>query len=244
MARRLNQVIATEMDAKDQFAKALNEAAANLSNMPLLTGEVRDYQRKNDEGDEQPSREAHPHWSAKTILEGMESSMTRYFDLVAAKDWADTKARGSVVVDGTPIIENAPVSHLLWLERQLTELLKLFGKIPTYDATKRWTLDDKVGYYRSAPVETVSTKKIRKALTLAKATKEHAEQAIPIDEDVQVGTWTTVHETGTMSPAEKRGFIERTEKLIAEVKHAREEANLTETEDHKVGDAVYKYLLG
>jgi hypothetical protein len=63
-------------------------------------------------------------------------------------------------------------------------------------------------------------------------------------EDVTVGFWRTVKFSGAMPAKRVNELLERVEKLQEAVKFAREEANNAETSEQKVGEAVFKFLIG
>ena len=65
-----------------------------------------------------------------------------------------------------------------------------------------------------------------------------------VREDVTVGFWRTVKFSGALPAKRVNELLERVEKLQEAVKFAREEANNAETSDQKVGDAVFKFLIG
>ena len=75
------------------------------------------------------------------------------------------------------------------------------------------------------------------------ATEHHPAQTQLISEDVVVGTWTTVKQSGAMPAPMKKRVLKRIETLANAVKFAREQANSIEADDQKVGKEVFDYLF-
>ena len=63
-------------------------------------------------------------------------------------------------------------------------------------------------------------------------------------EDVVVGVWVTVKQSGAMPAARKSELLERIERLSSAVKFARETANGVEVTKREVGERLFTYLLG
>ena len=63
-------------------------------------------------------------------------------------------------------------------------------------------------------------------------------------EDVVVGDWTTVPNSGALPAATVFALAERVEKLIDGIRFARERANATEVVDVQAGDPILGYLFG
>jgi hypothetical protein len=76
------------------------------------------------------------------------------------------------------------------------------------------------------------------------ATPEHPAQIAGVTKDVFVGTWNTTKLSNAW-PAQKRAAtLERVRVLKDAVIKAREEANGAEIVNQKIGEAIFKYILG
>ena len=149
-----------------------------------------------------------------------------------------------MVVDGQPLIKDAPATYLLFLEKQLSDLRAFVGKMVELDAGEDWGEDPSTGLYKTEATKTQRTKKVQRPIVLYDATEHHPAQTQLITDDVVVGYWNTVKYSGAIPKLKKVELLERIDKLTRAVKFAREEANSSETEQRRVGEAVLSYLLG
>ncbi|MFB7594189.1 hypothetical protein [Streptomyces sp. NPDC056160] len=240
---KLNQIIAVEKGVK---SKALQDGAAahqKVQKPALLAGISRTYQPKDEEGEQLPPESTRVQVKAEEILREAAASLTRLFDVTATKDWANRTACADVTVDGRTVLTEVPVSYLLFLEKQLTELHAFVRKLPVLDAAESWTLDPSTDWWKTDPVRTIRTKKVPRNHVKAEATDKHPAQVEVYHEDVPIGYWTTVKFSGALPARRVNELLDRVEKLQQAVKFAREEANGTEVTDQRVGDAVFGYLF-
>jgi hypothetical protein len=171
------------------------------------------------------------------------ADLTEMFDVVATQDWANCQAKGDVVVDGHPLLKGVPVTHLLFLEKQLTDLRTFVEALPVLDPAEEWEYRADVDGYVSRPSRANRTKKVPKNHVKYEATKEHPAQVEMYMEDVWVGTWSTTRFSGAIPAATRNAMLERVRKLVDAVKVAREEANGLEVKPQKVGAAVLGYVF-
>ncbi|MFF0517748.1 hypothetical protein ACFYTC_03520 [Actinomadura nitritigenes] len=240
---KLNQIIAVEKGAKSRAQREIAEIGQRLQKTALLSGISRTYQPLDDEGESLPPESTRVQVKAEGTLKEVAAALTRLFDITATKDWANCDARADVTVDGRTVLEQVPVAHLLFLEKQLTELAALVDRLPVLDAAESWTFDESADVWRTEPVRTTRTKKIPRAHVLYEATTEHPAQVETYTEDVIIGTWTRTAFSGALPARRVNELRERVAKLQAAVKFAREEANGAEVTDRKVGEAVFGYLF-
>ncbi|MFG2331305.1 hypothetical protein ACGFMM_16955 [Streptomyces sp. NPDC048604] len=244
MATKLNQIIAVEKGVKSKAQQDLTAAHQGLQKPALLAGIARTYQPKDEEGEQLPPESTLVQLKAEEVLKDTARTLTRLFDVTATKDWANGEARADVVVDGRVVIGQAPVSYLLFLEKQLAELMAFIRRLPVLDAAESWTQDPSTDAWKTEAVRTVRTKKVPRNHVKAEATDKHPAQVEVYYEDVPVGYWTTVKFSGALPARRVNELVDRVEKLQQAVKFAREEANSTEVVDQRVGDAVFGYLFG
>ncbi|MCF2528116.1 DUF7873 family protein [Yinghuangia soli] len=241
---KLNQIIAVEKGVKSKSFQELTQAHQDLQKSPLLSGISRTYQAKDEEGEQLPPESTRVQVRAEDVLRSTAATLTRLFDVTATKDWANCEARADVVVAGTPLLRDVPVSYLLFLEKQLVDLHTFVRKLPVLDAAETWSLDASTDAWRTDPVRTVRTKKVPRNHVKAEATAEHPAQVEMYFEDVPVGYWTTVKFSGALPARRINELVDRVEKLQHAVKFAREEANSAEVQDRNPGAVVFDYLLG
>ncbi|HSA50571.1 MAG TPA: hypothetical protein VLH10_10740 [Yinghuangia sp.] len=241
---KLNQIIAVEKGVKSKSAQELTAAGQDLQKPTLLSGISRTYQPKDEDGEQLPPESTRVQVKAEDVLRTTAATLTRLFDVTATKDWANCDARADVVVAGTPLLRDVPVTYLLFLEKQLVDLHAFVRKLPVLDSAESWTQDPSTDAWRTEPVRTVRTKKVPRNHVKAEATAEHPAQVEMYFEDVAVGYWTTVKFSGALPARRINELLDRIEKLQNAVKFAREEANSAEVTDRTVGAVVFDYLLG
>lgn len=241
---KLNQIIAIEKSAKNAAATVLTKAYQNVQKAAPMTGISRTYQPLADGGEQLPPESVRVQLSAATIAQDVKSVLARMFDVVATKDNTNRLATANVVVDGRVILADVPVTFLLYLEKQLTDLRTFISKLPTLDPSEDWTWDDNALCYVSAPVQTVRSKKVPRNHVLAEATERHPAQVQVWHEDVSVGTWTTVKRSGALPGRQVAEALQRVEQLQVAVKQAREAANSVEVVDLLVGNAITDFVFG
>lgn len=240
---RLSQIIAVEKSIKNSSNVEITKAYHELQKAALFTGIARTYEPKDEEGEKLPSEHQKVQKRAEDLLGFTADTMTRYWDATLTKDTANTHAKADVVVDGKTVLTGAPVTFLLFLEKQLGDLATMVKKLPVLDAGETWILDASTNSYATEPTHSTKTKKIPRAFVKAEATKEHPAQVDTFTEDVIVGTWKTIKYSGALPQKRVADVLERIGKLQSAVKYAREEANTIAADDKHVGKAVFGYLL-
>jgi hypothetical protein len=241
---KLNQIIAVEKGVKSQALRDLTDAHQQLQKPALLSGIARTYRPKDEEGEQFPPESTKVQVKSEEVIRKTVEIMTKLFDVVATKDWANTQAKADVVVDGQVLLTQVPAPYLLFLEKQLVDIHTFVRKLPVLDASETWVFDASSDSWATEPVQTTRTKKIPRNHVKAEATEHHPAQVEVYYEDVVVGHWRTVKFSGALPANRVNELLERVEKLQAAVKFAREEANSMEIQDQKPGAKVFQYLFG
>ena len=178
------------------------------------------------------------------VFKRVEKLMGELMKVTARKDWSNTNAKASVRINGVALLEEVPVSYLLFVEKQLTDLRTMIGNLPVLDDSENWTKDVNSGLYRAEETKTHRTKKVQKPIVLFPATAEHPAQTQLITQDVIAGHWTNVKQSGALPRPEKEKLLTRVDQLLQAVKVAREEANnIEEITSPDVGQAIFNFLL-
>ncbi|MBP2330990.1 ornithine carbamoyltransferase [Kibdelosporangium banguiense] len=240
---RLNQIVAVEKGIKSRSFQELTEAHHALQKSSLLSGISRTYRPKDEEGEQLPPESTKVQVKGEETIRQTAAILTKLFDVTATKDWANCVAKADVKVDGTTLLEGVPVSYLLFLEKQLADLLTFVRKLPVLDAAESWNYDASADCWATDPVQTVRTKKIPRNHVKAEATEKHPAQVEVYYEDVTVGYWKTVKFSGALPAKRINELVERVEKLQQAVKFAREEANNAEITQQKAGEKIFGYLF-
>jgi hypothetical protein len=240
---RLNQIIAIQASKKSHAKEALTEAYQLLQKSDLLSGISRSYKPKDELGDSLPAESKLVQIRVQDVFSRVTKSLVEMFDVVATQDWSNCVAKADVVVSGQVIMKDVPVTHLLFLEKQLVDLHTFVEKLPVLDSAERWSFDASQDCFASEPYQSLRTKKVPKTHLKYEATKEHPAQVEMYMEDVTVGTWTAVKYSGAIPAARRNAMLERVRALQDAVKSAREEANNHEVEMKKVGKPFLDFIF-
>ena len=241
---KLNQIIAIEKGIKSRAYSEVGELDKVAQKADLFNGFQKTYQPIADDGEPLPPEGKRVQHTVPDVLRAVARLSTEWFDVTARKDWANCAAVADVAVDGVIIFPAVPVTFLLFLEKQLTDLRTLVGRLPVLDLGENWAMDVNSGFYKTEPIKTHRTQKVQEPIVLYDATPEHPAQTQIITRDVLAGYWSQVRHSGAMPKPDKDALAERVEKLLQAVKQAREAANgMDEVAAPSIGEAVFGYLL-
>jgi len=243
---RLHHVIARGKTVQNDAHTILTALHHQSQRHDAFYGLARTYQRANDEGDELDPQFKDVEIKVEAMLTALRKPVAEHIDVVATKDATNAHATADIVLrDGTVVAENVPATTLLFLEKQLVDLGTFMRKLPTLDPTERWSdePDPVLGVHVTEPVRTLKTTKVPRFHTVAEATAHHPAQVAQLHEDVTVGYWTTVKQSGALVQRRRDTLVARVTELLEAVRIARETANTTPVADLKIGEAVMDYLL-
>jgi hypothetical protein len=240
---KLNQIIALASGQKGRTQSELTEVYHKLQKQDLLAGISRSYKPKEEDGEQFPPESKRVNYSVDKAFVDMEETMTKLWDIVATQDYANCNAKADVSVDGEVILKNVPVTHLLFLEKQLTDIHTVIKKLPVLDPSEEWERSGQNDCWATKAYETAKTKKVPRNHVKYEATKEHPAQVEMYMEDIVAGYWTTVKLSGAITEARRNQLLHRVEQLQDAVKRAREKANETEVVDQSVGKPIFRFLF-
>jgi hypothetical protein len=240
---KLNQIIAVEKGIKSRVYGEITELHKVNQKPALFSGFAKDYHPIDDAGEALPPERQRVQYRANEILQKLAVLSAELMDVTARKDWTNCQATADVSVDGNVLIPAVPVTYLLFLEKQLTDLRTFVAELPLLDEADDWSLDDNSGLQRTPEIKTHRTKKLQRPVVLYDATPEHPAQTQLITEDVLAGYWHQTKLSGAMPRPKQRALAERVERLLQAVKQAREAANsVDETATPEIGARVFDYL--
>lgn len=247
---KLNQIIAVLDGVKNRSKERLTKAHHSLQKPELFTGHAKTYRPRNDDpatptGEQLPPDNRQLVARAPEIIKETALALTELYDMEFLREKANCQATADVVVEGTVLLKDAPVTYLLFLEKQLTDLLTFTKKLPTLDPAEQWEWDANQACYATAPIETTRTKKVSEPLVLYPATKEHPAQVKEVTSDVLAGFWSTIKYSSALTQTRVNELQTKVEKLLVAVKFAREQANSIEVpQAEKPGAAILSHLFG
>lgn len=236
---KLNQVVAVVAAKKKLATDAITNAYHTIQKAELFNGIVRTYTPRDEEGERLPSERKIHQASVPILLDSVAGPLTEMFDTVLTQDVANTQTTASVL----DIAPGVPVTYLLFLEKQLNDLITFIGKLPVLDPSEDWRWDDNANCYASSPIESVRPKKLPRAFVKYEATKEHPAQVETFTEDVVVGYWKTLKFSGAIAAADKAAMLDRARRLHEAVVKAREACNSIDVTEQHIGKKLLDFVF-
>src|ERR1700676_3808384 len=111
---KLNQIIAIQAGKKSQAKETLTEAHHLLKKPELLSGLVRTYQPRDENGEPQPDERKQIQVKINELIPKVTAALAEMFDVVATQDAANCQAKADIVVDARTLLSGVPVTHLLF----------------------------------------------------------------------------------------------------------------------------------
>lgn len=239
----LHEILAVEKGVKTRVNRELSDLHKSSQKADLHNGMHKTYEKNDEDGPDFPDEDRVVQLIATEVLRKGADIISELIDVQATKDIGNTKATADVVVDGRTLVEGAPATLLLFLEKELTDYRTFIQKIPTLDQGEIWETDPNSKTVRSQPRKTHKTQKVQKPVVLFPATKEHPAQTQLITEDQIIGYWTSVKHSGAIGVPQKEKLLGRVNKLLDAVKKARAKANMLNVEKVDIADSIFGYLL-
>lgn len=243
---KLHQILAIANGVNSR-AESTSTRIHHINKKPaLFSGFRKEWKPINEDGPQyQPERKLVQARVPDQIAQFSEA-LGEQFNVWWQRDKANQEAVADVVVDGKTIIEGAPVSFLLALEKRFQNIRTFIAELPTRDTADDWKAAD-AGIFRTPePEQTMKTQKVQEALVVFPPS-EHNKGGTHemITKDVLIGHWQTIKESGGISEDGKRIFISRIEAISDAVKLAREEANSIEVpQKPSVGEDIFGFIFG
>jgi len=251
-ARTLSQLVGTITGIRQRDNDFGKEMVKRVQNESLTTGLVKVHHPLAEMTDEQRrgmllgTQADISKQVALTVPDALRQAMEYAIpalDAVATNDRTNQDANADVTLpDGTILLANVPVSHLLWLSKYLSEWRKFIAVLPVLDPTKNWTAGDSHVYKADVETRVSSTKKVV-PLVLHQGTDKHAPQVQAIEDTIPTGHYESVALSGAVYPSRKRELTDRFDMVIAAVDDATARANQTQVVDVKEGEALMSFLL-
>jgi len=242
---KLSQIIAIRTTAKTRVHAAISELYKKIQKPALFNGFSKEYRPKDEDGEKLPSESQRVQALSGHVLLELDRCCTELMQITARQDWTNASAKADVIVEDRKLLEGVPVSYLIFLEKQLTDIHTFIKAMPVLDPAEDWSKDEKSGLNRTREIYTHRTKKIQKPIVLYPHSEHHPAQTQMVTEDVVAGHWVAVKLSGAISATDKEKMLGRVDTLLYAVKSARESANAcNEVPSPKVGAAVFGFIFG
>lgn len=236
------EVVAMVQDRKKRGELALTEAYKTAQRAGVCSGLVKSYTPTREDEPQQATENKPPQATAADLIESILAPLTDAWDTVLTQDVGNTHASASVTV-GTLSIPDVPATFLIYLEKQVKDVLTFLEALPTLEPGHRWVADQG-GTHRSETVQQVRTRKVPRTLVKYEATKEHPAQTEVYFEDAPVGVWEATQISGALPVDEKRAMVRRATALLEGIRVAREKANAEEIDKRTESEAILRYIFG
>lgn len=241
---KLHQLLAILSSVKTKTEKAKTELYHKIQKPALFQGISKTYTPNDEDGYVYPSEIKPLNESIEDTIQLFVNESIELYDLSFQQDIANCEAKADIVIDGTVIAAQVPVTYLLFLEKQATDLRTFIEKLPVRDVGTTWIDDPSRGIAVSEERHTIKTKKITDFVVAYEATEQHPAQVKEVTRDVVEGKWTTVQLNGELSPQTQKELKTRINKLYQAIVVAREEANAIEVSKRQIGKDLLSYVFG
>ena len=241
---KLHEIVAIRKGIKSRTYSVLTDLHNFLKKPEPFNGLTKTFKPVAEDGEVYPSEDKKVTATTHDTLRRVRQVRSEFFDIEATLCYGNQQAMADVVVDGRVIIEAAPATLLLALEKEVNDLYTFAESLPTLDVTKSWSKDPNSHLFRSDTEITHKGKKVQKAIVLYPHTENHPAQTQMVSEDVIEGFWHKTFLSGAMPLPEKEALLERIDKMRQAIKRARARANDSIVERAEIGDAIFSYLLG
>ena len=254
MTQTLGAVLAIETQARQEENKSNGRRLKDAPKDQLFNGFRRTYtpfaetdaeHRERADRAQLPPESQEVQLTAEGLLRDFLGDLQEALDLTATKDLGNCSAFADLVIDGEIILEHVPATHLLHLGHVADNLATFVASLPVLDPKEKWAPAEDGARLRQTEESFTIRNEVRQVpLVLIAPTKEHPGNAIPIQEPVAMGKWTTVKYSGGLTAERKADLVRRVSALKMGLKKAREVANRTEVETVREGRILANYILG
>jgi hypothetical protein len=245
MGVKLNQIIAIANGKKAAATAAITEIYKVLQKPDLFGGFTRVYQPNDDEGEKLPSESKIVQQTVAANLRAAQEQLVELFDTIATQEVANCEAKADIVVGGTTLATQVPVSLMLFLEKQVDNMKALISKLPVLSTDTNWKVSESdPNIHVTDTVTTTRTKKVPKAFVKAAATDKHPAQVDVFTEDIIVGNWNKVEMSSAVRISTRDAMLKKVDSLREAIKMAREEANSIEVKKIEIGKKITDFVFG
>lgn len=239
---KLHELLAVEPDLKAEAQRLAKKVLGIFGSESALVGKIRTYQPLEEGGQTFADEITELATKVGDELAGWEVAFSAWLDAATQKEVTNQGTSANVVVDGTTLFESMPATALLNLESKLAEIRQIFNAIPTNDPTEHWEWDEQQDCWVSRERISYRTHKAMRSHVAYHATEQHPAQVETYTEDIRAGVWTSILQSGMLSPVEKQARLKRIDTLIRAVKQARQRANDIDVVNVQLGQKLFDYI--
>lgn len=244
MSFKLNQIIAISANVKSRKQSVFSETYHTMKKEGIFSGHSKTYLPKDEDGEKLPDETKVVTLTVDKAIDRARAVLEDMFNVIATQDKGNCIAKADVKIDGAVLLKDVPATHLIFLEKQLADIITFVDAFPTLDPSEDWRYDENGGCYKSKESQSFRTKQVPKSMITAPATDKHPAQVHIYNENINIGTYTMLKYSGAMTATRKDELLEKIRILDKAVQQAREEANMTEVESVTYGTTLLKHIFG
>ena len=249
MSRSLAQVITIEKGVHARAYEQTSELHKKAQKADLFAGINKTYETTNDQEEQIPPEVKLVQLRYADVVDTHKKLWTEWWDLELAKDDANTRARANVEVDGKVLVADAPVTFLLFLEKQLADVRKSIEVLPELPSDREWTFDEAQGLYKTEAKKKARVQNKKRPVVLHPPVFKDGHPPLPaqtqlVDDQVITGYYSETNFSGAIPASKKRAMLDRINKVIDAVKDARQRANKVDAPDKNVARGLLDFVLG
>lgn len=246
MKLKLSAILGEEKKMVPTWDGQLTEIQLLVRKVSFFNGFVRTYHPFSVEGETEikyPEERQKVEQRVDELVVRAANLWTDLFNITFTKDAANMEAKADVVVDGTVLVKDAPVSWLLWADKRIQEVRTFFDSLPTLNEAEYWEKDDVSGMWKSKSIHTIKTEKIPVAYVMYPHSDKHPAQVERVQKDVPIGEYAKQNFSSALQAERKRKVLEKIDRVLIALKVARANANSIEVEKLQIAKPMFEYIL-
>lgn len=240
----LHQLLAFEGDEVNKGRKVLSDVKNTFISKPNhFDGHSRTYHPDSDDTDRVDDEFTQIVTTVQEQLNMINEKVAKTFDTVLTKETTNSSntAKAELIVEGESFGELSATS-LLYLEKAISELRKVYETIPVLPPGKVWQYNSDTGVYETEQAVTFRNVKEIVPVVLYEATKEHPAQVKESSRNIKVGEYHEIKRSGRIFQKKKQELLDRLDILIKEIKCAREKANSIPVVEMNIGKKIFNFI--
>jgi len=222
---KLHEAIALRKGEVGRNKARLTEIYRRFQKPVVFNGFVKTYEPIDAEGENLPGESKRVQNNVDDDLNAIESSLRSLWNMHGAVERGNCDARADIEVNGETVMHNVPVTSLLFLENQLTDVRTAVEAVPVLSPDFNWEWDENAGLYKTDVVKTHRNVKHMRAIVKYPHSPEHPAQTEMVEESKLAGYWNIIQQSGALPAPRKAVLLGRIETMLDAVKAARARAN-------------------
>lgn len=246
---KLHELLAVEGDLESNVIRDIDNATLTFTRkIENFRKYERHYKPMVENEPEQPVEYVPMVNTVDEILTEMMTSWSKYINVNIQKEYTNQIAKADLIVDGILLAKDVPATALLSLENKLKKLKNVFSVIPTLHSNE-WDVDgdlscDRYTIYKMKHDEQKNrTVKSFAHKVLVPPTDKHPAQIEKWEENIVVGKYIKYTWSSELPSYNKNNYLSKIDKLMKEIKMARQRANEAEIIKTNIGNEIMKFIF-